>query len=131
MKPIVKIEQIRLANLQSLISEFGTVTEVGRLSGTSRIYLSQILTRSASATGKSREVGTKLARKLEKGCGKPEGWMDINHNGIDHDSVVPSRNELGQISELVHIYSSLDEEMRMILLQLAKLISRIRRRKDK
>lgn len=117
MKPILKIEEIRLANLQSLIIEFGTAAEVGRLSDTSRIYLSQILTRASNnVTGKTREIGTKLARKLEQGCRKPEGWMDINHQNLNSNE-----------AELQTIYAAMDEPMRDLLIQQARLMMQMKK----
>lgn len=44
------------------------------------MYLSQILNGVKSSTGAPRGVGDKLARKLEVGCGKEEGWMDRPHS---------------------------------------------------
>lgn len=43
-------------------------------------YLSEILNRSPSRTGKPRDMGSDLARKIEHGCGKPRGWMDQDHS---------------------------------------------------
>jgi transcriptional regulator with XRE-family HTH domain len=70
-------KEIRLTRLEQLISEFGTIEAVAEKSGTAPQYLSQIRNGVKSSTGTARGVGDSLARKLEKGCGKPEGWMDI------------------------------------------------------
>lgn len=71
------IAETRLDNLRLLISEIGTQDKVAALSETSPIYLSQILNGAAdSKTGKIRQIGDPLARKLEQGCGKEIGWMD-------------------------------------------------------
>lgn len=70
------VEDNRLENLKLLIKEFGSAAEVARLSGTAASYLSQIINRVPSRTGKPRDIGAELARKLENGCGKFKGWMD-------------------------------------------------------
>lgn len=71
------IAEIRLDNLRLLIGEIGTQEKVAELAETSPIYLSQILNRAAdSKTGKIRQIGDPLARKLEQGCNKEIGWMD-------------------------------------------------------
>lgn len=69
--------EIRLENLRLLIGEFGTQDKVAELAETSPVYLSQILNGAAdSKTGRVRQIGDPLARKLEEGCGKEVGWMD-------------------------------------------------------
>lgn len=74
------IAEIRLENLEALIKEFGTQERVAGLADTSPIYLSQVRNRSAdSKTGKPRQIGDPIARKLETGCGKELGWMDNTH----------------------------------------------------
>ncbi|MGV7210472.1 helix-turn-helix transcriptional regulator [Oxalobacteraceae bacterium A2-2] len=73
-------KQIRLENLRKLISEFKTAEEVARRAGTAPMYLSQILNGAKSSTGRERGVGDSLALKLETGCEKPPGWMDVSHD---------------------------------------------------
>ncbi|MCG8998137.1 S24 family peptidase [Laribacter hongkongensis] len=76
-----------MINLQSLVAEKKTIAAVSKAANTSPSYISQILTRAPSRTGKPRDVGSELARKLEDGCGKPTGWMDALHDDerIDHE----------------------------------------------
>src|ERR1035437_346861 len=77
------IEEVRRTNLNLLVTEKGTLIGLASISGTSAAYLSQILTRSKMSNGKVREVGSKLARKLEDGCSKPLGWMDKSNTQVD------------------------------------------------
>jgi len=115
-------EEIRLANLRLLIEECegydnyraGTATALAAKCETSAGYLSQILTRFRNPSGSIREVGTDLARKLEKGAKKPVGWMDVKHNDID-----PAENEFRLI------YAAMDDDQKAAMLEHAKLISRI------
>lgn len=72
-------KEIRTENLRALVKEFKTADAVAQRASTAPMYLSQILNSAKSSTGTARGVGDKLARKLEAGCGKPEGWMDADH----------------------------------------------------
>lgn len=80
-KTDMRVEEIRLLNLQKLVAEMKTSAAVAKAASTAPSYISQILTRAPSRTGKPRDVGSDLARKLESGCGKPVGWMDSLHDG--------------------------------------------------
>jgi len=72
-------KELRLENLRALVAEFRTAEAVAQRAETNAMYLSQILNGAKSSTGNTRGVGDKLARKLEQGCGKEEGWMDRPH----------------------------------------------------
>ena len=72
-------EQIRLNNLEILIREAGSATKVAEMAGTSSSYLSQVRRKMRTAKGTPRGLGDELAAKLEKGLGKPSGWMDEPH----------------------------------------------------
>jgi hypothetical protein len=70
----------RRANLEILVKEAGSLDLVAQHAGTSPIYLSQIRARAMdSKTGRPREMGSNLARRLEQAVGKPIGWMDLPH----------------------------------------------------
>lgn len=71
------VDEIRLENLRLLVAEFGTQDRVADLANTQPVYLSQILNGAKdSKTGKVRQIGDLLARKIEAGCCKDRGWMD-------------------------------------------------------
>lgn len=75
------INAIRRENLLRLLEEAGTQERLAERCDVSHIYLNQIKNmRPDPATGKIRNVGNQLARKLEKGMNKPEGWMDTDHS---------------------------------------------------
>lgn len=79
---------IRRENLLALIQEAGTQERLAERAEVSHIYLNQIKNmRPDPSTGKVRNVGNQLARKLEKGMDKPEGWMDTDHSNVS-DSVI-------------------------------------------
>lgn len=117
MKANMKIEDIRRDNLNTLVVERGgkgALVQIASDCDVSAAYLSQILTRSKMGNGKVREVGSKLARKLEIGCKKPSGWMDVYHS-------TDTANE----NELVALYNSLNQNLRDVLLEQAKLLSKL------
>lgn len=99
-------EQIQLDNLRILIAEKGTIAAVADAAKTAPAYLSQINTGTLLPSGKPRVVGKELARKLEEGCGKPEGWMNQRHT-------VDKRKQL-----LDECYEKLSDQQKDQLLQI-------------
>lgn len=93
------IKQIRINNLKSLVTEFGSVAAVARKTGKQDSQLNQILNGVKSSTGTPRGIGGKLARDLEKGCGKPEGWMDFTHSG-DNEAISQQNQEVTTIDNV-------------------------------
>lgn len=80
------IEDIRYANLLVLIGEHGLKGLASMLGHSSTSTLSQLRNRSPdSKTGKPKNVGTPLARHLEKVCNKEIGWMDKLHPDVSTD----------------------------------------------
>lgn len=80
------VKEIRRRNLEVLVREAGTAAALAAKAETSPAYLSQISTGSPGKSGKARNVGDDLARKLESAMGKPRGWMDYRHDGYQPDS---------------------------------------------
>ncbi len=74
-----KQERIRLQNLEYLIREAGSLAELARAAGSNSSYLSQVRNQTRAPSGSPRRVGDELAEMLERGTGKPEGWMDEPH----------------------------------------------------
>ena len=71
------IHEYRLENLKKLIAEVGSATELAKLAGYKQpSYLYQILNRTALQNGKPKNIGSNMARKLERATNKPEGWLD-------------------------------------------------------
>ncbi len=73
----MSVRTARRQKLDVLIDEAGGVAPLARSAGVSEKYLRQIL---AGFQGprdrKPRELGDRIARRLEAACGRPEGWMD-------------------------------------------------------
>lgn len=78
---MMTVGRIRRENLELLVLEYGTLDEVAGRVGSTPVYLSQLRNRAPDTkTGRPREMGSALARRLEVGCGKPDGWMDTPHS---------------------------------------------------
>ncbi len=74
---VTDLQELRHANLLRLINEAGGVKKLAELSGRSHSQISQLKNRSEYAEGKTRAIGSRLARHLERVCGKPPGWLDV------------------------------------------------------
>lgn len=117
------VADIRLQNLERLVAEFGTLAAVAERGGTSSIYLSQIRNKAKDAkTGRPREMGSGMARKLEEGTGKPWGWMDSEHS--QQDEAPKDRVSIDE-AELIAAFRALrdDETSRRLLLDMAKRLA--------
>ncbi len=78
------IGEIRRKNLETLIREFLTMEALAEKASTTSVYLSQIRNRAIdSKTGRPREMGTSMARRLEEAASKPRGWMDAEYHHVD------------------------------------------------
>ena len=76
------VEEVRRIRLKMLVNEAGgRAVDLNRITGKidrDSTY-SQILNQSlGSKTGKSKQMGSPLARGLELACGKEVGWMDTD-----------------------------------------------------
>lgn len=67
------ITAIRRSNLVALIDQEGTVRKLADKVGTAPNYLSEI-------KNLERNMGNRLARKIESMMALPEGWMDAAHD---------------------------------------------------
>jgi hypothetical protein len=81
-----------------LISDMGSITALNKATGKQDrdSTYSQILNGSlSSATGRPKEMGPAMARKIEQALGKPQGWMDTDPDRQVADwpfaSVTPER----------------------------------------
>lgn len=71
--------EVRLERLRMLVQEFGSLAALNRATGKQErdSTYSQLLNGSiSSATGRPKEMGPAMARKIEIALGKPQGWMD-------------------------------------------------------
>lgn len=73
------VEEVRRLRLAELLTEYETLVTLNDRLGLNKrdSTLSQVLNSARnSKTGKPKEMGSALARRLEQACGKPVGWMD-------------------------------------------------------
>lgn len=73
-------KSIRRANLEELATEAGGLDALATRAGVNLKYLQQIRSGfQGQKDRKPRDVGDRLARKLEVAMGQPTGWMDLIH----------------------------------------------------
>lgn len=114
------VQQTRLANLRLLVALFGSPRAVADLSDTSEGYLKEIMRGDKHKTsGKPKSVGDDLARKIEKGVGKEEGWMDRNHEGQRIDP--PGEELTPDERALLVLFRRADDDLKDVILHAAKL----------
>lgn len=104
---------IRLANLKRLIAEFGTIARVAELSETSEKYLSNLL--NAGPDGK--KLGNRVAEKLETGCCKPPGWMDLPEEIVATEAEKLTATE----AELLRRFRTASPEKRRAMMAVARI----------
>jgi hypothetical protein len=77
---MTSIGDIRHHNLLRAIAQVGSAAELASRAGSSPQYISQVVNRTRdSGTGKARELGSPLARRIEQALQLPKGWMDVQH----------------------------------------------------
>jgi len=72
------IREIRRENLQRLANEFGSQIALAEASETSPAYINHLLNKRKDGTY-VKELGHKLARKIEDKLDLSHGWLDTNH----------------------------------------------------
>ena len=90
-------KEIRKGNLTILIKENKTVAALGDRCDVSIVYLRQINNGVKDKNGTPRGMGDSVARKLEKGCGKPNGWMDVLHDNEGGEFVYIKNHQLAHL----------------------------------
>lgn len=87
--PVRDIQTIRIQNFGFLLEE--VVHELGRVrgaqsslalrTGVPKSLVSMLANKALhSGTGERRQIGDDTAIKLERGMGKPDGWMDVDRS---------------------------------------------------
>lgn len=109
------IESIRRENLLLLIAEKETLSNVAYDCKLSYANLNHIKNQFVRTDGRMALMGSKIARQLEQGCGKPEGWMDVMHNDPDQE-------------EWMNIYLTLSKDGRAALLEKARELTTRKRK---
>lgn len=74
--------EIRRENARRLADEVGQPADFARLLGMSDSQMGQLIGRNPV-----RNIGPRIARRMEEVCGKPEGWLDVEHHAIEPGSL--------------------------------------------
>lgn len=104
----MRLKDIRRYNLSLLVKELGSIAAVADQCGPSEKYLSQILNQTRQGRT-PRSMGDAVAEKLERGCHKPEGWMD-------HDHQLPAGGESPAKPLIERMLSMQWDERRLVML---------------
>ncbi|WP_162897051.1 hypothetical protein [Chromobacterium rhizoryzae] len=93
-------KDIRRANLGRLINEYGTIRALADVVDTAPNYISEI-------KNGVRDMGHKLARKIEERTGKQSGWLDqLQEDDMSSDDVIVASS----IDELAEKIGELETE---------------------
>ncbi|MGH9806636.1 MAG: hypothetical protein ACRD9W_05150, partial [Terriglobia bacterium] len=103
---IMRVKDVRHANLLGLIAQFGTIAELARRAGVVANVLAQIKG--------GKPMGAKFANKLELGMGKPSGRMDSLQFASADDAM--------GAAEIAQMMTVLPPEDREALLKHARLL---------
>lgn len=94
-RAMATVQDIRRANLIRLLDECaqdigtdrGAAAELARRSGVPAPFISQFKNARHHQGGRARSLGDDSARKLERGMGKPVGWMDVERSELrEHEA---------------------------------------------
>lgn len=121
------VEEVRRERLSILKNEAGSLVALNDKLGlnTRDSTLSQILNGAKnSRTGKPKEMGSKLARDLERAMGKDVGWMDTDPALLNH----PFSTDAATIAADIDTLEGRDRER--VLLMCKELIGMARNHAD-
>lgn len=82
MNPAKTNAEIRRENARILASEVGQPADLARRLGMSDSQMGQLIGRNPQ-----RNIGPRMARRMEEACGKPEGWLDVEHSAVEPGSL--------------------------------------------
>jgi plasmid maintenance system antidote protein VapI len=78
IRPMKTVKEIRLENARSLMTD--GPAEFARRIDSSTQQVNQVM-----GPAPTRNIGDKLARRIESAFGRPEGWLDVQHNSVQND----------------------------------------------
>jgi len=125
----METKEIRLTNLNQLISTYGSQRKLSDLIDIDSSYLSQIKNKK-----NPKNIGEKLARKIESTLSLAHGWMDQLHGENEQNNIQLaiqanslSSNTLQHASmtadevELIACYKALGKDKKKLLLETARV----------
>ena len=78
------VYEVRIINARRFSSEYDTLKSFAEHCGISAGVMSRLISTSCA---KNRNIGSQAARQIEKACGKPPGWLDINHSTVSASQI--------------------------------------------
>lgn len=91
------IDEIRRLNLLEAIERKGTAKKLADDANISPAYISQVKNQQPdSKTGKPKNMGDDVARKIENALGEKHGWMDQDHSVVHTSPNVKPSSHLHQ-----------------------------------
>lgn len=124
------IDEVRVARLELLIAEHGSLQAVAERMGKSHSQMSQLRTMAShSTTGKPRVIGNDLAREFEEKFSKPRGWMDNDPSFDLPESNTPAVDLLdsAQTKVLQDLSDLLPEDAEQFRTAISDLADKMRR----
>ncbi|NOV24183.1 hypothetical protein E5S69_11735 [Cupriavidus necator] len=82
MQKVKTNAEIRRENARLLANEVGQPADLARRLGMSDSQMGQLIGRNPV-----RNIGPRVARRIEEVCGKPEGWLDVEHFEVEPGSL--------------------------------------------
>ncbi|NSX16913.1 hypothetical protein HTY52_22740 [Cupriavidus taiwanensis] len=82
MQTVKTNAEIRRENARQLAAEVGQPADLARRLGMSDSQMGQLIGRNPV-----RNIGPRIARRMEEVCGKPEGWLDVEHLEVEPGSL--------------------------------------------
>lgn len=74
--------EIRRENARRLAAEIGSPADLARRLEMSDSQMGQLIGRNPV-----RNIGPKIARRIEEVCGRPTGWLDVDHGDVTPTSL--------------------------------------------
>lgn len=114
------IKAIRLSNLIKLISNEESQEAFSRKVDIEPSYLSQI-----KNPNNPKNLGEKLARKIEASLGLEKGWMDQLHDGDVPEKISDNSMTMDELEhEMLTLMHSQTLKQKAILLEIAKTLTK-------
>jgi transcriptional regulator with XRE-family HTH domain len=107
----------RVDNLRKLIAEYGSQAKLADAVGCTPSVISQLMTG-------HREVGEKLARKIESGAGRPPLWLDKPQEDSASDDTKVDNLSVDDLSFIRKRREISDEDREMISVLLDTMAAR-------
>ncbi|MFA0813891.1 hypothetical protein [Microbulbifer epialgicus] len=104
---MVTIKEIRRTNARYLAQRFRNQREFADAASITRSQLSQLI-----GPNPAENIGSAIAKRMEKAAGRPEGWLDREHPKLSGKQEVPPERYIDS-SKLVEAVQEIWEAMEL------------------